>query len=631
MGPEQVDIEARDADPGETRIRTSDPVHAPAGARTDPAAPSAPTAEPGADDGPDAATWPRVADNFREGLVICDATQVVRYVSQVAARLLPDLTAGRLITVGPLRDASGGDDAPAVEFSHADRRLRARRVPLTAHRFAWYVEDVTDSVERADALLAERSRSRFLASASQKLGNPLHEDRAARAAVRLAVPTLGDVAVLVLPPRKGRVRWWRAVEADDETTVDGGTLPEDGLPDAVAQALTGVEPHAADWLEDQLTEAGWLPGLAAPDVTARAVTLPGSGAPTGALVVARPVDEAFGDPDLQTLRGFAARAGAALNAAVLYRDQAEIAETLQASLLPAQPEPVPGLQWGTAYRPAQATLRIGGDFYGAHPLPDGGSLFFLGDVSGKGVEAAVFTGQLRQGIQALRRVESDPARLLHLLNDSVLESTRAHGQGRFATIVLGVAHPARDGGLTLTLAGGGHLPPLLLRADGEIEAVTLKGMLVGVVPDPRIGQATVHLAAGETCLLYSDGVTEARGGRYGDEQYGASRLVEAVSGCQGMPAPALAERVEQVTCDWLAGRDHDDIAVLAVRANPVGGRRPSAARHLHAVPDQRPGPDPVPAARPAAGGRTEPASADTRGGGAGPARATAPAPEDRHQ
>src|SRR5207237_7745886 len=153
----------------------------------------------------------------------------------------------------------------------------------------------------------------------------------------------------------------------------------------------------------------------------------------------------FDEADVQLVRAFAARGGAALTTAVLYRDQAEVADTLQASLVPVEPAAATGVQWGTAYRPAQAGLRIGGDFYGAHRLADGGSVFFLGDVSGKGVEAAVFTGQLRQCLQALHRVEVQPGRLLKLLNDALLETTQAHGQGRFATMVLGVVRAHRDG------------------------------------------------------------------------------------------------------------------------------------------------------------------------------------------
>ncbi|MFI5837769.1 PP2C family protein-serine/threonine phosphatase [Micromonospora sp. NPDC051300] len=571
--------DVRGSDPGDGRIST------PSAARSSawPAAASMTSALPPL--APDhevtaVPDWSEVVEHFREGLIVCDAEGVVRHVSPVAERLVPEVVVGAVLAaagVAPLRG-----DGPA-EFTHHRRRLRVRQVPLSFARRCWYVEDVTESVSRADALLAERARSLFLAVVGEKLGNPLHPDRAAAAVARLAVPTIADVAVLVLAPRSGRARWWRATRADDEApAVDSGVLPATALPAAIETGLAGAEPHALDWLVEQAAEAGWLPGLDVPGATARVVPLPGREAPAGVLLVARRAGRWYDQADVDLVRAFAARAGAALTTAMLYRDQAEVADTLQASLLPVEPAAATGVQWGTAYRPAQAGLRIGGDFYGSHRLADGGSVFFLGDVSGKGVEAAVFTGQLRQCLHALHRVETQPGRLLKLLNDALLETTQAHGQGRFATMVLGVTRPHRDGGLTLTLAGGGHLPPLVLRESGEVEVVPLSGMLIGVVPDPRIGETTVHLAPGETCLLYSDGVTEARGGWRGDEQFGADRLLTAVTGCHRMPAPALAERVEQVTCDWLAHGDHDDIAVLALRATGPAGRVP---RHLHAVPE----------------------------------------------
>ncbi|MFC8298413.1 PP2C family protein-serine/threonine phosphatase [Micromonospora orduensis] len=572
--------DVRGFDPGDGRISTpsvtralarSAAAAAPQPAVLPPLAPDRDQAEP---------DWSEVVEHFREGLVICDADGVVRHVSPVAERLLPEVVPGARLTAAGVDGL--GDESPA-RFVHGGRQLTARQVSLSGGRCCWYVEDVTESASRADALLAERARSAFLAVVGDKLGNPLHPDRAAAAVVRLAVPTLAEVAVLVLAPRAGRARWWRASRSDDETPlVDSGVLPGADLPAAIADGLTGVEPHAVDWLVEQAVDAGWLPGLSGAESTARVVPLPGRDAPAGVLLVARRNTRWYDEDDVQLVRAFAARAGAALTTALLYRDQAEVADTLQASLLPVEPAEAAGVQWGTAYRPAQAGLRIGGDFYGSHRLPDGGSVFFLGDVSGKGVEAAVFTGQLRQCLQALHRLESNPGRLLRLLNDALLETTQAHGQGRFATMVLGVARPHRDGGLTLTMAGGGHLPPLVLRASGEVEVVPLRGMLIGVVPDPRVGEVTVRLAPGETCLLYSDGVTEARGGRRGDEQFGQERLVTAVTGCQRMPAPALAERVEQVTCDWLGHGDHDDIAVLALRAVGPSGR---ALRHLHSVPE----------------------------------------------
>ncbi|MEE6262722.1 PP2C family protein-serine/threonine phosphatase [Plantactinospora sonchi] len=507
-------------------------------------------------------------------MVVCDPAGVVLGFSRPAARLLSGLVVGRTFVGCGLPPLAAG------EQTVAGRRLRCRQVNLTVSgdaRTVWYVEDVTDAVARSDALLAERGRARFLETASQVLGNQLQEDRAARAAARLAVPRLGDVAVVVLTPRQGRARWWRAVLDDDrEPVVDGGSLTADQLPPAIVEAWQGGEPSEADWLADQFADLGWL--AAHPPASVRVVPLPGWAGPVGGLLVVRHGLE-FDSHDLELLRGFAARAGRALDAAVLYHDQAEVADTLQASLAPIDPPPVPGVQWGAAYRPAQSSLRIGGDFYGAHAQADGSALFFLGDVSGKGVDAAVFTGQLRQAVQALRRIESDPARLMSLLNGTMLETTRAHGHGRFATMVLGRAHPAPSGGLALTLASGGHLPPLVLRADGTVETVDLRGMLIGVVPDARIASVTVQLGQGETCLLFSDGVTEARGGIRG-EQFGVARLVEALGGCHRMPAPALTERVEQVVSDWLSGRDHDDIAVFAIRA--VSPAAP--ARHLRVVP-----------------------------------------------
>ncbi|WP_371687386.1 PP2C family protein-serine/threonine phosphatase [Micromonospora sp. KC723] len=545
------------------------PVCSPGAARS---APAPPPLAPGHDQEPD---WFELVGHFHEGLIVCDADGVVRHLSPVAERLVPEVVRGRPLVASGV--AGLGRDG-AAQFGHRGRRLRVRQIALAGARRCHYVEDVSEIVGHADALLAERARSAFLTMVGEKLGNAPHPDRAAAAVVRLAVPTLAEVAVLVLAPRCGRARWWRASATAGGAAMDSGASPVTALPPAIVEGLSGAEPHAAERLVEQAVAAGWLAQSTARQAVVRVVPVPGRDGPVAVLLVARRRTFRW-DDDVELVRAFATRAGAALTTAVLYRDQAELADTLRASLLPVEPVAVAGVQWGTAYRPARASVRIGGDFYGSHRLPGGGAVFFLGDVSGKGVEAAVFTGQLRQCLQALHRVEANPGRLLALLNDAVLETDA--GRGRFATVVLGVVHPRREGGLRLTLAGGGHLPPLVLRASGEVEAVPLRGMLIGVVPDPRIGELTVQLEPGETCLLYSDGVTEARGGCRGDEQFGQERLVDALTGCHGVAAPVLAERIEQLTCDWLAHGDHDDIAVLALRATGAAAR---PRRHLRAVP-----------------------------------------------
>lgn len=517
---------------------------------------------------PDAALV-HLLDHADQGVVLCDDAGVVCYANPAAAALLPAVRVGVPVPEG-LRTAA----EPRVELVHGGRRLRARRVALAPGRVAWYLE-------RTDGTAA------FLAATARRLGGTLNADRVCRATVELAVPSLAGAALLVLPSRRGRVRCWHAA-GSAPVRQDQAALAD--LPAAVRDTLDGnpvaqpfLWPGGTPFLRGEPTRAAWV------------VPIPAAMGPAAALVVADRGDvqpdhrppPAADETRLGLLHDFAARVGAALEAAQLYAVQSRVSATLQQSLLPEPPPPVTGLSWGTAYRPARSTTHIGGDFYGAHPIAGGGAMFYLGDVSGKGVDAAVLTGQVRHSLRALRRVESDPQRLLHLLNDMLLEGV---SDGRFATMVLGTAQPRPGGGLRLTLAGGGHLPPLLLRTDGTVEEVALRGMLVGVTGTPVFGQRSVHLAPGESCLLFTDGVTEARGGHRGDEMYGLRRLTSALAGCATMPAPALAERVEQLTTDWLGGREHDDIAVLAVRAEPArtglgssDGGRPGAPRHLHSV------------------------------------------------
>ncbi|MEU7867753.1 SpoIIE family protein phosphatase [Dactylosporangium sp. NPDC049140] len=481
---------------------------------------------------PDAAAPAIVAllDHVDQGVLLCDDAGTVLYRNAAAAAQLPAAHLGASMPAG----------------------LAARRVELGAGQVAWYLERAND-------------HAAFLATTARRLGGMLNADRVCRATVELAVSSFAGSALLVLPTRRGRARCWHAA-GSAPVRRDQVTLA--ALPAAVRDTLDG-NPVAQPFLWP-----GGTPFLGgAPNPAAWVVPIQAAGGPAAALIVA-----GLTDVDLDVLQDFAQRVGTALEAAQLYALQSRVAETLQQSLLPEPPPPVGGLSWGTAYRPARSTMHIGGDFYGAHPIDDG-AMFFLGDVSGKGVDAAVLTGQVRHSLRALRRVEDDPQRLLHVLNDMLLEGLESTGEGRFATMVLGTAQPRPSGGLRLTLTGGGHLPPLVLRADGTVEAVELRGMLVGVTDDPVFGRQTLHLAAGETCLLFTDGVTEARGGHRGDEMYGLRRLTTALSGCSAMPAPALAERVEQVTMDWLGGREHDDIAVFAVRAEPVR----TAPRHLHSV------------------------------------------------
>jgi serine phosphatase RsbU (regulator of sigma subunit) len=320
-------------------------------------------------------------------------------------------------------------------------------------------------------------------------------------------------------------------------------------------------------------------GFAGPAGSVVVTPLPGPGFPAGALILLRRSDRAAFDASEEVFaRVFAARAGAALSAARLYQEQSGITATLMAELLPPVLRQVHGVEFAGGYRAAKDTERVGGDFYDVHPGADAGqeTLAVLGDVCGKGLDAAVLTGKIRNSLQALLPLADDHQNLLRLLNGALLNSRHT----RFATLVL--ASVRRRGSAThLRLTSAGHPAPLIVRHDGTVREAPTTGTLIGALPDVRSTTAEVTLKPGETCLLFTDGVTEARGGPLGDAMFGEQRLRSALGECAGMPAEAVVERIQMLVAEWIDDNPHDDIAVVAITA--------PRTRHLTAVDGRSPG------------------------------------------
>ena len=554
-------------------------------APTVPASPARPVVPAAA---PEPTLAERLLDGITEGVVACDEHGVVRSANDAAVRMLPGLRVGELATVAMTAVLGASAGAPTrpgeeqhVELVLDDRAVAVRRRALSRGWIAWHLRDVTEERARLDGLLAERARSRFLAAGSRRLGLSLHPGRTARAVAELAADELAEAAVVVLPVHGGTVDWYRC-EHDGPSSAGQGAART--LAGPVARALAGLDTGPQVLLVGELDVEPWRHTGAG----AALMALPGNGKPAGVLVLLRfdagdPAPPACGEPDVALVEEFSQRAGIALAAASLYAGQARTAAVLKRSLLQPDLPMVDGVTVGAAYRPAEQGMLIGGDFYDVHPDPSGrGATFMLGDVCGKGVDAAVSTGQLRHSVQALRRLETDPVRLLDLLNDTMLESTADDDDPGFATVVIGSAVPLESGGLRLRLAGGGHPPPVIVRQDG-VETVEIGGTLVGAIPGARFRARTVDLAPGESCVLYTDGVTEARGGVDGREEYGESRLADLLVGCHVMPAAAIAERVTLHASRWNAAGSRDDIAVLVVQA-PLHAAPPAASRrHLHSM------------------------------------------------
>ncbi len=232
-----------------------------------------------------------------------------------------------------------------------------------------------------------------------------------------------------------------------------------------------------------------------------------------------------------------------------------LARTLQQSLVPPAMPTVPGLEVAAAYHPAGDGSQVGGDFYDCFRVGPTDWFVVLGDVCGKGVEAAVVTALARYTLRGLAAVLDQPADLLHQLNDVLF----AHESDRFCTLVL--ARLRREGDTwRATVATAGHPPALLVQEGAPTVELGLHGPIVGAFEHAAYEQEDVVLGSGQVLLLYTDGVTEARGG---DDYYGELRLAEATARFAAGPSALVAGLVEEVL-DFQAGVARDDIAVLAL-------------------------------------------------------------------
>jgi serine phosphatase RsbU (regulator of sigma subunit) len=234
-----------------------------------------------------------------------------------------------------------------------------------------------------------------------------------------------------------------------------------------------------------------------------------------------------------------------------------VAHTLAGSLLPDALPAVTGLQLASIYRPAVEDSEAGGDFYDAFPLPSGFWLV-VGDVCGKGVEAAALTAMVRHSIRALAFQLQSPARVLATVNEVMLSHDLF---GRFATAIVAridlSSHPARA-----TIASAGHPAPLLLDPSGDADCPPVAGTLLGVLPQPALHDLEITLPAGATLILYTDGLTDAGAPT---RALSPAELCRQLADYAGSSPRELTRHLEELAVSRGAPGLRDDIAILAAR------------------------------------------------------------------
>jgi serine phosphatase RsbU (regulator of sigma subunit)/PAS domain-containing protein len=278
----------------------------------------------------------------------------------------------------------------------------------------------------------------------------------------------------------------------------------------------------------------------------------------GTLTLTRLADKGpFGVADLGLAEELGRHLAIAIRVDRVFRQRSQVAEALQASLLPARLPSVAGLEFAAAYIGATQFQEISGDFYDVFKARDGWGIA-VGDVCGKGQDAAAMTAAARHAIRALATVHDAPADVLAAANEVLVAEDY---DDRFVTASLAFLRQ-REGGVDVRLGSCGHVGPAVVRADGRVEILEGDGLPLGLFSDTQPGRLELELHQGDVLFFYTDGVTEARSA---DLAFFEDQLADALAAVAGRSAGEIVRAVQELVTTFSAGELKDDVTILAVR------------------------------------------------------------------
>ena len=451
---------------------------------------------------------------------------------------------------------------------------------------------VFDSARLLDAERAARERAEFLADLNDVLTRTLDVDEIMHFVTRAAVPRLADWSALLIPATRpdaeDRREFWHSsperVELARELALRSPRRPDAGpmaviqtgepriFPRLTADDLEGTAPRLAEIARK--LDLGSV--VIVPLQTPRGVI--------GALSLMRERSRpSFSAADVELAHDVAARLAVGLHNAMQYEDQVTIAAQLQQSLLPRALPQVRGLELAGSYWAASRTADVGGDLYDVFALDEDRCAVLIGDVSGKGIDAAVLTALVRHTARAAARHTSRPTDVLQWVNDAFLEQEYTASE-MFCTAAFGIVERDADG-FRFVFSLAGHPQPVIVRSGGRAERTGQLGQAIGLFPEIDVEESTATLAAGDVLMLFTDGVTDVAGDTALDEEAWTRVVRDVVADPAARSASAISELAEEwLTRHHAAARDRDDVALLVIRVAPDEAGVAAGPRATPSVP-----------------------------------------------